>query len=134
MTFSFDVSNIFKESPPGGRSTATSMEPKPGKVATTQPVAESDPSAEDAGTRNVLKCYASGFGDGSQPVVLRCIPCNLRALTNSDGWGQGSRALSLIQGFQMLCIRCVDSGVLSDPDSGFVSTSLGYGTGLLFRT
>ncbi|KAM7103991.1 recQ-like DNA helicase BLM isoform 1-T1 [Ciconia maguari] len=42
------ISSIFKESPAGGRSAASSIESKPGKVATTQPVAESDPSAEDA--------------------------------------------------------------------------------------
>ncbi|NXN67939.1 BLM protein, partial [Himantopus himantopus] len=42
------VSNIFKESPASGRSTASSIESTPGKVATTQPVAESDPSVEDA--------------------------------------------------------------------------------------
>ncbi|XP_042660005.1 Bloom syndrome protein isoform X2 [Tyto alba] len=42
------ISNIFKESPTGGRSTASSVESKPGKVATTQPVAESDPSVGDA--------------------------------------------------------------------------------------
>ncbi|NXC77873.1 BLM protein, partial [Anhinga anhinga] len=41
-------SNIFKESPAGGRSAASSAESEPGKVATTQPVAESDPGAEDA--------------------------------------------------------------------------------------
>lgn len=89
MTFSFDVSNIFKESPTGGRSTASSIESKPGKVATVQPVADSDPSAEDAGTRNILKFYASDFGDGLQLIVLLCIPCNLRALTNS--WLMGTR-------------------------------------------
>ncbi|NXK55451.1 BLM protein, partial [Chauna torquata] len=43
------ISNIFKESPTGGRSTANSIESKPEKTATKQPVAESDPSAEDAG-------------------------------------------------------------------------------------
>ncbi|XP_049669482.1 recQ-like DNA helicase BLM isoform X1 [Accipiter gentilis] len=43
-----NISNIFKESPTGGRSTASSIESKPGKVATVQPVADSDPSAEDA--------------------------------------------------------------------------------------
>ncbi|NWU50332.1 BLM protein, partial [Dromas ardeola] len=42
------ISNIFKESPTGGRSTASSVESTPGTVATTQPVAEGDPSAEDA--------------------------------------------------------------------------------------
>ncbi|XP_040979842.1 Bloom syndrome protein isoform X2 [Aquila chrysaetos chrysaetos] len=42
------ISNIFKESPTGGRSTASSIESKPGKVATVQPVADSDPSVEDA--------------------------------------------------------------------------------------
>ncbi|NXQ93843.1 BLM protein, partial [Sagittarius serpentarius] len=42
------ISSIFKESPTGGRSTASSIESKPGKVATMQPVAESDPSVEDA--------------------------------------------------------------------------------------
>lgn len=83
MTFSFDVSNIFKESPTGGRSTASSIESKPGKVATVQPVANSDPSVEDAGTRNILKFYVSDFGDGLQLIVLLCIPCNLRALTSS---------------------------------------------------
>ncbi|XP_074956974.1 recQ-like DNA helicase BLM isoform X2 [Phalacrocorax aristotelis] len=41
-------SNIFKESPAGGRSAASSAESEPGKVATMQPVAASDPSAEDA--------------------------------------------------------------------------------------
>ncbi|NXF35922.1 BLM protein, partial [Nyctibius bracteatus] len=43
------ISNVFKESSPGGRSTAGSTESQPGKVATTQPGAEGDPSAEDAG-------------------------------------------------------------------------------------
>ncbi|NXX56164.1 BLM protein, partial [Scopus umbretta] len=42
------ISNIFKESPTGVRSTASSIASKPGQVVTTQPVAESDPSAEDA--------------------------------------------------------------------------------------
>ncbi|NXV48094.1 BLM protein, partial [Uria aalge] len=42
------ISNIFKESPTGGRSTASSVESMPGTVATTQPVAESDPGVEDA--------------------------------------------------------------------------------------
>ncbi|NXC14654.1 BLM protein, partial [Corythaeola cristata] len=43
------ISGVFRESPTGGRSTASSWdESKPGKVATTQPVAESDPPAEDA--------------------------------------------------------------------------------------
>ncbi|NXI73460.1 BLM protein, partial [Anseranas semipalmata] len=42
------ISNIFKESPTGGRSTANSIESKPEKIATKQSVAESDPSAEDA--------------------------------------------------------------------------------------
>ncbi|KFQ80892.1 hypothetical protein N337_07840, partial [Phoenicopterus ruber ruber] len=42
------ISNIFKESPPGGRSTASSTESRPGTVATAQPAAESDPRAEDA--------------------------------------------------------------------------------------
>ncbi|NXT59309.1 BLM protein, partial [Pluvianellus socialis] len=42
------ISNIFKESPAGGSSTGSSAESPPGKVATTLPVAESDPSAEDA--------------------------------------------------------------------------------------
>ncbi|NXO59896.1 BLM protein, partial [Aramus guarauna] len=42
------ISNIFKESPTGGGSTASSVKSVPGKVATAQPVAESDPSAEDA--------------------------------------------------------------------------------------
>ncbi|NWZ55705.1 BLM protein, partial [Haliaeetus albicilla] len=43
-----NISNIFKESPTGGRSTASSIESKPGKVTTVQPVADSDPSVEDA--------------------------------------------------------------------------------------
>ncbi|NXJ83944.1 BLM protein, partial [Trogon melanurus] len=43
------ISNIFKESPTGGRSTAGSIEPKPGQVAPRQPGAESDPAAEAAG-------------------------------------------------------------------------------------
>ncbi|XP_065498120.1 recQ-like DNA helicase BLM [Caloenas nicobarica] len=43
------ISNIFKESPPGGRSTPSSTESQPGKVVTTQPVADSDAGAEDAG-------------------------------------------------------------------------------------
>ncbi|XP_054693357.1 recQ-like DNA helicase BLM isoform X1 [Grus americana] len=42
------VSKIFKESPTGGGSTASSVKSVPGKVAPAQPVAESDPSAEDA--------------------------------------------------------------------------------------
>ncbi|KFQ62248.1 hypothetical protein N334_02369, partial [Pelecanus crispus] len=42
------ISNIFKESPAGVRSTASSIESKPGQVATMQPVAESNPCAEDA--------------------------------------------------------------------------------------
>ncbi|XP_054071343.1 recQ-like DNA helicase BLM [Rissa tridactyla] len=42
------ISNILKESPTGGRSAASSVESTPGMVATTQPVAESDPGAEDA--------------------------------------------------------------------------------------
>ncbi|KFZ59561.1 hypothetical protein N338_06023, partial [Podiceps cristatus] len=42
------ISNIFKESPTGGRSTASSIESRPGTAATTQPAAESDPDAEDA--------------------------------------------------------------------------------------
>lgn len=84
MTFSFNISNIFKESPTGGRATASSIESKPGKVATMQPVAESDPSAEDAGTQNILKFFALDFGDGLQLLVLLHVPCNLRALTNSD--------------------------------------------------
>ncbi|NXJ95286.1 BLM protein, partial [Corythaixoides concolor] len=43
------ISGVFRESPTGGRSTAGSWdESKPGKAATTQPVAESDPTAEDA--------------------------------------------------------------------------------------
>jgi len=80
MNFSFNISNIFKESPTDGRSTAASAESGPGKVATTQPVAESDP-AEDAGTRIIWECYALDFGDG---LVLPCIPRNLRAFTGSD--------------------------------------------------
>lgn len=55
MTFSFNISNIFKESPPGGRSTPNSTESQPGKVVTMQPVADSDPGAEDAGTGNSSK-------------------------------------------------------------------------------
>ncbi|KAK2539541.1 hypothetical protein Q9966_005257 [Columba livia] len=43
------VSNIFKEPPPGGRCTPSSTESQPGKVVTMQPVADSDPGAEDAG-------------------------------------------------------------------------------------
>lgn len=50
MTFCFNVSNIFKESPTGGRSTANGIESKPEKITAKQPVAESDPRAEDAGT------------------------------------------------------------------------------------
>ncbi|KAM6388235.1 recQ-like DNA helicase BLM [Pluvialis apricaria] len=42
------ISNIFKESPASGRSTASSIESTPAKAATTQPVAERDPSVEDA--------------------------------------------------------------------------------------
>lgn len=94
MTFYFNISNILKESPTGGRSAASSVESTPGTVATTQPVAESDPGAEDAGARNILKFYASDFGDGLQRIVLLCTPCNTRAFTNSDRWGQGSRGLS----------------------------------------
>ncbi|KAK2524429.1 Blm [Columba guinea] len=45
------VSNIFKEPPPGGRCTTSSTESQPGKVVTMQPVADSDPGAEDAGER-----------------------------------------------------------------------------------
>ncbi|NXT24514.1 BLM protein, partial [Syrrhaptes paradoxus] len=43
------TSNVFKESPTGGRSTARGAEPKPGEVATMQPAAESGAGAEDAG-------------------------------------------------------------------------------------
>ncbi|XP_059679968.1 recQ-like DNA helicase BLM [Gavia stellata] len=42
------ISNIFQESPTGGRSIVSSVESKPGKVATTPPVAESNPSTDDA--------------------------------------------------------------------------------------
>uniref|UniRef100_A0A8B9T7K2 RecQ-like DNA helicase BLM n=1 Tax=Anas platyrhynchos TaxID=8839 RepID=A0A8B9T7K2_ANAPL len=42
------ISNIFKESPTGGRSTANGIESKPEKITAKQPVAESDPRAEDA--------------------------------------------------------------------------------------
>ncbi|KFQ81056.1 hypothetical protein N335_10184, partial [Phaethon lepturus] len=42
------ISNIFKESPAGGRSTASCIESKSGKVAIRQPVADGDPSLEDA--------------------------------------------------------------------------------------
>ncbi|NWZ18966.1 BLM protein, partial [Asarcornis scutulata] len=41
------ISNIFKESPTGGRSTANGIEAKPEKITAKQPVAESDPRAED---------------------------------------------------------------------------------------
>uniref|UniRef100_A0A663DV23 RecQ-like DNA helicase BLM n=1 Tax=Aquila chrysaetos chrysaetos TaxID=223781 RepID=A0A663DV23_AQUCH len=51
------ISNIFKESPTGGRSTASSIESKPGKVATVQPVADSDPSVEDAGLHLEQQLY-----------------------------------------------------------------------------
>ncbi|KFU93527.1 hypothetical protein M959_12586, partial [Chaetura pelagica] len=43
------MSHIFKDSPTGGRSPVSSGESRPGKVVTAQPVAESDPTAEDAG-------------------------------------------------------------------------------------
>ncbi|KFV11823.1 hypothetical protein N339_10274, partial [Pterocles gutturalis] len=43
------ISNIFKESPTGGRSPDSSVESKPGEVATTQPAAESGAGVEDAG-------------------------------------------------------------------------------------
>ncbi|NXE28385.1 BLM protein, partial [Ardeotis kori] len=43
------ISNIFKESPTGGRSPAGSAESKPGKVTAAQPVADSAPGLQDAG-------------------------------------------------------------------------------------
>ncbi|NWU68285.1 BLM protein, partial [Pterocles burchelli] len=43
------TSNIFKESPTGGRSTASGIESKPGEVAATQPAAGSGAGAEGAG-------------------------------------------------------------------------------------
>ncbi|NXE14044.1 BLM protein, partial [Lophotis ruficrista] len=42
------ISNIFKESPTGGRCPAGSIESKPGKVTAAQPDAESAPGLEDA--------------------------------------------------------------------------------------
>ncbi|NWX43686.1 BLM protein, partial [Steatornis caripensis] len=42
------ISNIFKESPTSGRAAVSSAESQPGKDATTQPVAESDPGVEGA--------------------------------------------------------------------------------------
>ncbi|XP_055673355.1 recQ-like DNA helicase BLM isoform X1 [Falco peregrinus] len=42
------ISNVFKESPTGGRPTASSIESKSGEDATIQPVAESTSSVEDA--------------------------------------------------------------------------------------
>ncbi|XP_040426146.1 Bloom syndrome protein [Cygnus olor] len=43
------ISNIFKESPTGGRSTANGIESKPEKITAKQPVAERDSMAEGAG-------------------------------------------------------------------------------------
>ncbi|XP_035192061.1 Bloom syndrome protein [Oxyura jamaicensis] len=43
-----NISNIFKESPPGGRSTANGIEPKPEEITAKQHVAGSDSRAEDA--------------------------------------------------------------------------------------
>lgn len=83
--------------------------------------------------RNILKCYASDFGDGLQLILLLRILCNLRARTGSDRWARGSRGLSLVQDFQMLCVCCVDSGVSCGSDSGFLGTSLGYRTDLPFQ-
>lgn len=65
-------------------------------------------------------------------MLLR-IPCILRALTNRDG-DEEAGDKSLAADSEMLRTRGVGLGVLSDPDSGFVSTSPGYHTGLLFRT
>ncbi|KAF1484546.1 hypothetical protein FQV08_0008491, partial [Pygoscelis antarcticus] len=63
------ISNIFKESPTGGRATASSVESKPGKVATMQPVAESDPSAEDADKGLHLEQQLYGVMDGICKLV-----------------------------------------------------------------
>ncbi|XP_050758883.1 recQ-like DNA helicase BLM [Gymnogyps californianus] len=85
------ISNIFKESPPGGRSTAASMEPKPGKVATTQPVAESDPSAEDAEKGLQLEQQLYGIMDDICKLVdaiplheLKSLSCAKELLQQRD--------------------------------------------------
>ncbi|NXU23587.1 BLM protein, partial [Thalassarche chlororhynchos] len=85
------ISNIFKESPTGGRSTASSIESKPGKVATTQPVAESDPSAEDAGKGLHLEQQLYGVMDDICKLVdaiplheLKSLSCAKELLQQRD--------------------------------------------------
>ncbi|NXT32615.1 BLM protein, partial [Pelecanoides urinatrix] len=85
------VSNIFKESPTGGRSTASSIESKPGKVATTQPVPESDPSVEDADKGLHLEQQLYGVMDGICKLVdaiplheLKSLSCAKELLQQRD--------------------------------------------------
>ncbi|NXF45180.1 BLM protein, partial [Oceanites oceanicus] len=85
------ISNIFKESPTGGRSTASSIESKPGKVATTQPVAESDPSAEDADKGLHLEQQLYGIMDDICKLVdaiplyeLKSLSCAKELLQQRD--------------------------------------------------
>ncbi|NWS58608.1 BLM protein, partial [Chunga burmeisteri] len=85
------ISNIFKESPTSGRSTASSTESKPEKVATTQPVAESDPSAENADKGLHLEEQLYGVMDSICKLVdaiplheLQCLSCAKELLQQRD--------------------------------------------------
>ncbi|NXE81335.1 BLM protein, partial [Cochlearius cochlearius] len=85
------IGNTCGGSPAGGRSTASSSESKPGKAATTQPVAEKDPSAEDADTGLHLEQQLYGVMDDICKLVdaiplheLKSLSCAKELLQQRD--------------------------------------------------
>ncbi|NXQ89451.1 BLM protein, partial [Nyctibius grandis] len=85
------ISTIFKESPPGGRPTASSIESKPGQMATVQPVAGSDPGVEDAGKGLHLDQHLYSVMDGICTLVdaiplheLQSLSCAKELLQQRD--------------------------------------------------
>ncbi|NXK10793.1 BLM protein, partial [Herpetotheres cachinnans] len=86
-----NISNVFEESPTDGRPTASSTESKPGKDATTQPVAESDSSVEDADKGLHLEQQLYGIMDDICKLVdaiplheLKSLSCAKELLQQRD--------------------------------------------------
>ncbi|XP_067999723.1 recQ-like DNA helicase BLM [Melanerpes formicivorus] len=75
------MSNLFRESPTGGSSTTANSKSRPGKVATTQPVTASDPSAEDAGRASQLEQQLYGVMEEICKLVDAIPLCELQALS-----------------------------------------------------